>query len=412
MSVTAPPRPPRPPRPSDPLSRDEVEALVEALIEEARQRARRRRRRRGAIAILVGLIGVTLFAVLDRAALSESRSPAFSARTGLGAAASSRIAFTQSRAGGQGSGALYVVNPDGSGKRRLAEVAHHRAPSWSPDGRQLTFLGTDGIKVVNADGSGLQKLAPGGSGQPTWSPDGQRIAFVHEIGKDVRGPGLSVIKADGSGLRRLVRQGAMEPRWSPNGQTIAFVRRQTPPSFDFDIYLVDADGGPARNLTPTPAYENDPDWSPDGRRIVFVRGYDIWLMNADGSGQRRLTSGAARDRVPRWSPNGRTIVFDRRLGSRGSAVLGGKASSVGIYVMNADGSGLRRLARNGAAPLWSQDGKKIAFSRPLGNGVGGFGFTRENWEIFVMNADGTDQRNVSRNRRWDDCCFAWSPAHR
>ena len=407
MSVTAPPRPPRP---SDPVDRDELEALVEALIEEARQRARRRRRRRGAIAILVGLIGATLFAVLDRAALSESSSPAFSARTGLGAAASSRMAFTQSRAGGQGSGALYVVNPDGSGRRRLAEVAHHRAPSWSPGGRQLTFLGTDGIKVVNADGSGLQKLAPGG--QPTWSPDGQRIAFVYEIGQDARGSGLYLIDADGSGQRRLVRTGAMEPRWSPNGRTIAFVRRQTPPSFDFDIYLVDADGGPARNLTPTPAYENDPDWSPDGRRIAFVRGYDIWLMNADGSGQRRLTSGAARDRLPSWSPDGRTIVFDRRLGNRGSAVLGGKASSVDIYVMNADGSGLRRLARNGAAPLWPRDGKRIAFSRPLGNGVGGFGFTLGNWEIFVMNADGTDQRNVSRNRRWDDCCFPWSPGQK
>ena len=79
---------------------------------------------------------------------------------------------------------------------------------------------------------------------------------------------------------------------------------------------------------------NDPAWSPDGLRIAFVRGNDIWVMNADGSGQRRLTSGAAHDRAPNWSPDGRTIAFDQRVGSIHE-----------IYVMNADGSGQHRLAR-------------------------------------------------------------------
>ena len=148
-----------------------------------------------------------------------------------------------------------------------------------------------------------------------------------------------------------------------------------------------------------------------------MRGHDIWLMNADGSGKRRLTSGAARDRVPSWSPDGRTIAFDRRRSRFGD--LGDKTSIHEIYVMNADGSGQRRLARIGAVgpqaggvpPLWSPDGTKIAFSRPVGNGPG-FPFTRDNWDIFVMNADGTEQHNVTRNRRWDDCCLAWSPAQK
>lgn len=409
MTVTAAPRPPR--SPSEPVDREELEALVEALFEEARQRARRRRRRRGALAILVGLVGVGLFAVLDRAARSEGGSPAFSARTGVGAAAISRMAFTQSSAGGQGHGALYLVNPDGSGKRRVVETAGHATPSWSPDGRRIVFQTKSGpgLTVVNADGSGQQRLTIGT--HPAWSPDGQRIAFGRAANKQQSDWDIFVMNADGSEQRRLVRHGT-DPRWSPDGRTIAFVRRATLDGFNYDIYAVDGEGGPARGLARSAAYENDPAWSPDGRRIAFVRGNDIWLMNADGSGPRRLTSGAARDRAPSWSPDGRTIAFDRRVGS-----------IYQISVMNADGSGQRRLALGGAGrplralgatlgagPLWSPDGKQIAYSRALGNGPGFI--APDNWEIFVMNADGTDQRNVSRNRRFDDCCFAWSPAQK
>ena len=77
MTITAPPRP------SDPVDRQEVEALVEALFEEARQRARRRRRVRLAIVACVALVGVTVLAVFERAAESQSSSPALTARSGV-----------------------------------------------------------------------------------------------------------------------------------------------------------------------------------------------------------------------------------------------------------------------------------------------------------------------------------------
>ena len=80
MTVTAPPRPPRP---SDPVDREEVEALVEALIEEARQRARRRRRVRMAVVACVVLVGATVFAVFERSAESQNSSPALTARSGV-----------------------------------------------------------------------------------------------------------------------------------------------------------------------------------------------------------------------------------------------------------------------------------------------------------------------------------------
>ena len=80
MTVTAPPRPPRP---SDPVDRQEVEALVEALFEEARQRARRRRRVRLALVACVVLVGATVLAVFERTAESQSSSPAAAARSGV-----------------------------------------------------------------------------------------------------------------------------------------------------------------------------------------------------------------------------------------------------------------------------------------------------------------------------------------
>jgi hypothetical protein len=76
MTVTAPPRPPRP---SDPVERQEVEALIEALFEEARQRARRRRRVRLAVVACVVLVGATVLAVFERTAESQSSSPALTA---------------------------------------------------------------------------------------------------------------------------------------------------------------------------------------------------------------------------------------------------------------------------------------------------------------------------------------------
>ena len=91
VSITAPPRPPRQ---SDPVDREELEALVEALIEEARQRAQRRRRRNAAVVTLIALVGVALFAVLGRSAQSQTASRALSARSIAPAqAGTSRIAF-------------------------------------------------------------------------------------------------------------------------------------------------------------------------------------------------------------------------------------------------------------------------------------------------------------------------------
>ena len=158
MTVTAPPHPPR--RSSDPVERDEFEALVEALIEEARQRAQRRRRRNAAVVTLVALVGVALFAVLGRSAQSQTASPALLARSSVPAqAAKSKIAFIREPRGGY-AGVLYVMNPDGSGQQMLAPAFPDMR--WSPDGQKIAYSGWSAdrsdLYVMNADGSGMQML--------------------------------------------------------------------------------------------------------------------------------------------------------------------------------------------------------------------------------------------------------------
>jgi Tol biopolymer transport system component len=110
-------------------------------------------------------------------------------------------------------------------------------------------------------------------------------------------------------------------------------------------------------------------------------------MNADGSGIRQLTHNSKSDGGPVWSPDGRKILFWRSSARFPDGLQGD------VYVMNADGSGQRNLTRSVTRPFasdasfaWSPDGRRILFVRSRG----GHG------DIFVMNADGSGKRNLTR----------------
>ena len=165
---------------------------------------------------------------------------------------------------------------------------------------------------------------------------------------------------------------------------------------------MNADGSGLENLTREWGLVVEPVWSPDGQKIAFTSerdgNWEVYVMNADGTGQRNLTRNAANDFLwpssSSWSPDGRKIVFGRDRN--------GDGSSDDIYVVNADGSGQRRLTQDGQRPLWSPDGQKIAF-RSKRNG---------NDDIYVMNPDGSGQRNLTHNPARIDDGLAWSPAQK
>jgi Tol biopolymer transport system component len=424
VSVTAPPRPPRP---SDSVDRDELEALVQALIEEARRRARRRRIVYAAVAASAALVGVTVLAIFDRTAQSQPASPAPAARTGLAAAAQSRIAFITAVPRAKlpkGYGWLAevnVMNADGSGKRTLTRTAwNFLPPAWSPDGRKIAFerrldptrwKGQCGgcdveVYVMNADGSGQRNLTHSPAtedGGAAWSPDGRKIVFWRGGAQTSGLSELWVMNPDGSGQQRISDHGGA-PVWSPDGQKIVFASRRDRmsarnPDRNLEIYVMNADGTGQQRLTTNSIPDANPVWSPDGRTIAFTRSVwrpgrgevDLYLIAADGSGERKLDAVSISDSSFSWSPDGRKIAFVSKRDGNDE-----------VYVMNADGTGQRNLTRNPARdghPVWSPDGKTIGFVSNRGG----------NRDIYVMNADGSKQRNLTRDIDRQAFGIAWAP---
>jgi Tol biopolymer transport system component len=261
------------------------------------------------------------------------------------------------------------------------------SPSWSPDGARIVFhSGKDeqssDIYIMNADGSHLTRLTdePASDGSPSWSPNGQKIAFSSNREGNSE---IYVMNMDGSNQIRLTDNPANDggPSWFPDGSRIIFVSNR---DGNWEIYNMDADGSNQSRLTNNSAGDGSPSLSPDGTRIVFRSSRDdergeIYIMNVNGSNPTRLTENSAGDASPSWSPDSSRIIF-----------VSNRDGNWEIYAMNADGSDQNRLTNNPAGdvyPSWSPDGQKILF-------VSDREFNRE---VYVMDADGSDPVNLTNN---------------
>jgi len=267
------------------------------------------------------------------------------------------------------------------------------------------------LATIEPNGSGRTQIVDQGD-DPVWSPDGTQIAYTAPPTL-THGPQLAIVNADGTGpvFPTGTADNESQPSWSPDGSKIAFTRFVPDgPFFVFEVFAMNADGTGQARLTDSRADDpgfaaTEPAWSPDGTRIAFTRTItqpgnqpldeEIYVMSADGTDLTRLTHNPAttvlaNDLSPAWSPDGTQIVFSSR-----------REGSYGVHVMNADGTGLRRVAEAPQAsfPAWSPDGERLAFANPF-------------HDIHTVRVDGTGLENVTRTPSVSELNPDWQPVNR
>jgi TolB protein len=262
---------------------------------------------------------------------------------------------------------------------------------FSSDGKQLIFQSTrdaggcDQIYTMNVDGSNV-KLVSTGEGRTTCS------YFF---------PGARQI------LYSSTHLGSKECPAKPDfSQGYVWAVYPT-----FDIFTARPDGTGLNQLTNTPGYDAETTITLDGKKLVFTSmrdgDLDIYTMDANGNNVRRLTSELGYDGGPFWSYDGKQIVYranhpqtdkqkeDYRGLLKQNLI---RPTALEIWVMNADGSNKRQVTTNGKAnfgPYFFPDGKRIIFSSNLDDARG------RNFDLYMINVDGTGQERITFNETFD-----------
>lgn len=251
--------------------------------------------------------------------------------------------------------AIYLLDTQGSHQLATDGFIGGPSPAWSPDGTQIAYITTDlQLAVINRDGSGGATLTPKTSDQslwpssPAWLPNGNIV--VETDGK------LVVLGADGSGVAVLTPPGFTDKYTvSPDGNRVVY---DCSTSISSEVCLFDMGTGASQTLlTPSrPFYSFS--WSPDGTRIVAgdwttaqdlsvdAAYEDLYVFGDDGSDLHALAQ-PGKEANPAWSPDGAMIVYNSYTGS-------GEDTELGLWMMNADGTGATRLLSTAALqPDWT-----------------------------------------------------------
>ena len=256
------------------------------------------------------------------------------------------------------------------------------APIKNLQGKIVSIFKNE-IYVINANGTGESMLTNDSllKGNIDLSPNKSKILYSINGGFSIY-----VMNIDGTEKHRLTFNADFDPSWSPDGSKIIFASNRIGDN-DYQLYIMNADGSEQTRLTTNLLQVQRPSWSPDGSKIIFASqtnglGHSIYVMNADGSNQIKLADSCT---SPVWSPDGSKIAFVNNING-------------GTYIMNADGSNQVKITPyliNTKNPTWSPDGAKIAFVKYV-NG--------ESMGIYIINVDGSGESKLTNKSDW---YFSW-----
>lgn len=284
----------------------------------------------------------------------------------------------------------------GETKRLTHELGHNSFPTYSPDGTQIIFNSdvekeNNDVYLMNVDGSNVRKITdgPGWDASPpnAWSADGTQVLLLSdEGGKE----SIFLMNIEPYAPRRVAPKvesdERLDPSYSPAGDKVVYKLAN-------DLRIFDIASGTDKFVFRTTAV-GGPTFSPDGSKILFQERVDenteICSVNIDGSGFANITQNPTRDMTPAYSPDGTMIAFAsaREYGT----------STFEIYVMNADGSDPRLVFGDraiSASPTWASDGKSLVFANDREDGRIG------NFELFSVNLDGSSFRRLTTRPRYD-----------
>lgn len=291
-----------------------------------------------------------------------------------------QLIFQRQEKVGEGCDQEYLINIDGSGLRRISN-------GW---GRTTCGFFYDGDRrVLYSSTFAHDKACPA-------RPD-HSMGYVWPLGNLE----IYTSKLDGSDLRPLTANGAYnaESTVSPDGKTIIFTSTR---DGDIDLYTMNLEGGDIRRITTRVGYDGGAFFSPDGTKIVWRAAYpatpadtadylrllgrrlvrparvELWVANADGSGAKQITRLGGANFAPYFHPDGKRIIFSSNFESP-------RSGAFDLFLINADGTGLEKITTHpdfDSFPMFSPDGRKLVWAS---NRHG-----RENGETDIFIADWID----------------------
>ena len=334
-------------------------------------------------------------------------------------AANGKISFN--RWSPDGVPSAFTINPDGSNEQQIdpnpsPPILAVSCERFAPDGSKLVCGAWDEVGVqpatVNPDGSDFTLLNPE---LPLdlycaiWSPDAARLLCHSEGLIHAADAGLYTVRSSDAGDLVWVTatpDGFNDSMrgYSPDGSRILFNRVDS--NDEGTLFSVNPDGTDLLQLNPpelpvvSTNAELEADWSPDGSQVTFAaqwrsspgRGIALYVVNADGSGLRQITPSGLGAVSAQWSPDGQLIAFTSKLRARPQ-----------VWVVHPDGTGLREVTSDSDGsisgfPVWSPDSTKLLFERT----------TKHGEALWIANADGTALYELTDIP--GDTSYAWGTA--